>query len=202
MGIFFQRPLFQLLQRLMLISAGAPKREVCKQVNKKHRETSFLTSSILPSHLPSMVTCVRVILPKTHTNKRNICAKKKKTMQTSIVFFFLPTCPEEAKRLMVVRSIQPRLVSSLWFTSRNWTIARLAASGKTQTHRHMNKQFTEWKVTAHCITQMSCWNNDQLCKKESSWWKRRESYLQSTSVVKISCLDNYRVSEEPQSRTH
>lgn len=47
----------------------------------------------------------------------------------------LPTCPEEANRLMVVRSIQPRLVSSLWFTSRNWTIARLAASGGTDTHK-------------------------------------------------------------------
>lgn len=48
----------------------------------------------------------------------------------------LPTCPEEANRLMVVRSIQPRLASSLWFTSRNWTIARLAASGEANTHAH------------------------------------------------------------------
>lgn len=38
------------------------------------------------------------------------------------------TCPEEASRLMVVRSIQPRLASSLWFTSRNCTMALLAAS--------------------------------------------------------------------------
>lgn len=62
-------------------------------------------------------------------------AESKKTTWCSV---FLPTCPDEASRLMVVRSIQPRLASSLWFTSRNWTMARLAASGETntQTHKH------------------------------------------------------------------
>lgn len=47
----------------------------------------------------------------------------------------IQTCPEEASRLMVFRSIQPRLASSLWFTSRNCTMALLAASvGGAHTH--------------------------------------------------------------------
>lgn len=71
-----------------------------------------------------------------------------KTFTQYCTVSFLPTCPEEANRLMVVRSIQPRLASSLWFTSRNWTMARLAASGKTITHT--NVWLTGWKVTAHC----------------------------------------------------
>lgn len=79
----------------------------------------------------------------------------------------LPTCPEEANRLMVVRSIQPRLASSLWFTSRNWTIARLAASGEANTHTHgqINIHLPGWEVTAHCGRQMGCWNNHQLCNE-------------------------------------
>lgn len=40
------------------------------------------------------------------------------------------TWPEDASRLIVVRSIQPLLASSLWLISRNWTMARLAASIK------------------------------------------------------------------------
>lgn len=40
------------------------------------------------------------------------------------------TWPEDANKLIVVRSIQPLLASSLWLISRNWTMARLAASIK------------------------------------------------------------------------
>lgn len=61
-----------------------------------------------------------------------------------------PTCPEEARRLMVVSSIQPRLVSSLWFTSRNWTMARLAASARKQKQSRIQCTHTlanvKWKL--------------------------------------------------------
>ena len=40
------------------------------------------------------------------------------------------TWPEDANKLIVVRSIQPLLASSLWLISKNWTMARLAASIK------------------------------------------------------------------------
>jgi len=53
---------------------------------------------------------------------------------------------------MVVRSIQPRLASSLWFTSRNWTIARLAASAEAN---KTNVQSHRWTVTPLCYRQMA-----------------------------------------------
>lgn len=49
------------------------------------------------------------------------------------------TWPEDANKLIVVRSIQPLLASSLWLISRNWTMARLAASIKPKKSHEMGE---------------------------------------------------------------
>lgn len=106
---------------------------------------------------PEMLYCTMIFQPKHFSHGWAIKGDRgsKRARSPSLLKatpFLLPTCPEEAKRLMVVNNIHPRLVSSLWFTSRNWTIARLAASGNAS----VNRQITGRKVTAHCCTQMGC----------------------------------------------
>lgn len=93
-----------------------------------------------------------------------------------------PTCPEEASRLMVVRSIQPRLVSSLWFTSRNWTMARLAASGKTTEQNTVCTRISKRKVTADCPQTRRRAAGTIICcaTNRSCLWRWRESARRNT----------------------
>lgn len=112
---------------------------------------------------------------------------------------FLPTCPDEASRLMVVRSIQPRLASSLWLTSRNWTMARLAASGETnmQTRKRTVNEMEsdsslwladglleQWSVMQR-INHLVVWDVGK-CGDDASWFVLSTAHFCRTKNLSIS----------------
>lgn len=105
------------------------------------------------------LSCISWFNPHSHVWGQSL--KEQSTKKVATLCVFLPTCPDEASRLMVVRSIQPRLASSLWFTSRNWTMARLASSEGTNTQTH--------ERAVNVMESDSCWTIISYATNKSSW---------------------------------